>query len=439
MNASSGAAAAGGVFGVVLALRCCWQQAEQRRHRRAQAVGERGVAAPAAGDPGRAASPSPCSEPAADRRRSAGAGRLRQRRRPRPRSSSSSLGWGALGSSASPRGSDSGAAPTGSPRTGSPAVSVHSGSGAGAGFELRELEGVVELRERLRLSEEARDELEEAEEQLRLEVAQQKEVVRYLELALEQTRREGYDAVREVGAGAFGVTELISRRSDGLLFARKTAQASAEWPLHLVLNEATVLSQISHPNCLELFTANMDKAAGRLVLVTEYAEGGDLEAWWQREGTVSGGLRIYRDVCCALGHLHERFIIHHDVKPDNILVRGDGSGLLGDFGLAMATQGHAVTVTAGTERYMAPEVFAQQPHTGAADVWSIGCVLHQICGDWEHPHNQQSSKVRLSPRVVLPMRSWVMWALADVPTQRPSAEALVEWYDTAERNGHLYP
>eukprot|EP01062_Namystynia_karyoxenos_P022240 TRINITY_DN18512_c0_g3_i1.p1 TRINITY_DN18512_c0_g3~~TRINITY_DN18512_c0_g3_i1.p1 ORF type:complete len:520 (+),score=139.73 TRINITY_DN18512_c0_g3_i1:73-1632(+) len=519
MDPRTGILAAGGAFGVLAVLRCCCQRAEEqqpRRQRRLEAAG-----AAVAGDAaGRAGSPSPCGEeeaPPAARPRGAAAGRPFYLGGQQLRASASLLSLATLAEADTPRGSDTRAAG----RSASPAGAVQSDATSPRASHhpsdlqeelepCRTLEHELrECRQRLAAADEARDELEATEEQLRLELAQlraqvrslqrtwaeddylreeveelreeartlegveereeqlrfelaatREEVrtlqhaleqhsalrqelaeaadeVRGLEGALELANRGVYDSERVLGAGSFGTVELIRRRSDGVLFVRKTARASQQWPLHRVLNEVLILSQVDHPNCMRLLSADVDAAAGTLALVAEYAAGGDLRAWWHREGTTPKGVRIYRDICGALQHLHRKFIVHHDVKPENILVRADGTGVLADFGLAMATEGTAVTVFTGTQLYMAPELHAHRPHTGSADVWSFGCVLHQLSAGWEHPWDSQSGAVCISPAVGFPMRIWVIAMLDDEPGQRPSAHALVEWYEAALRNGQL--
>src|SRR5690606_23896914 len=100
------------------------------------------------------------------------------------------------------------------------------------------------------------------------------------------------------------------------------------------------------------------------------------------ERDLRGRLELLRDAARALGHAHAQGVIHRDVKPDNILVDGQGNARVADFGLAGSRDLTRMTRSGaqiGTPAYMAPEqVRAQRDRQGpATDVWALGAILYE--------------------------------------------------------------
>ncbi|OWZ13565.1 NEK protein kinase [Phytophthora megakarya] len=118
----------------------------------------------------------------------------------------------------------------------------------------------------------------------------------------------------------------------------------------------------------------------------EYASGGDLGAFLQKQQENTGNLsesaimRIFIQIVLALQYLHEHRILHRDLKPKNILLDGDDIVKLTDFGVSKMLQSTfdcAKTVT-GTPHYMAPELLEGSAYDYKSDVWSLGCVLYEL-------------------------------------------------------------
>ena len=96
-------------------------------------------------------------------------------------------------------------------------------------------------------------------------------------------------------------------------------------------------------------------------------------------------VQIGQDVCQALVLCNSRKIVHRDIKPENIFVFADGNFKLGDFGIAkVATRTTSGTKT-GTYKYMAPEVFNNEPYGDAADIYSLGLVLYWLMNEFRMP------------------------------------------------------
>jgi len=130
-----------------------------------------------------------------------------------------------------------------------------------------------------------------------------------------------------------------------------------------------------------------DPETRQIYVVMELAEGGDLPhhvAALQSGGgwSTTVAVRLMVGMARGLEYAHEVGIWHRDIKPDNVLVTGDGRAMLGDFGLARdtltATAAATMSKGVGSPLWMAPEVLQSKPYTATADVWSLGIVCYQL-------------------------------------------------------------
>ena len=96
-------------------------------------------------------------------------------------------------------------------------------------------------------------------------------------------------------------------------------------------------------------------------------------------------LKIGRDICGALVFCEKRKLIHRDIKPANIFVAPDGTYKLGDFGIAKTAERTTGGTKTGTYKYMAPEVYNNQPYGAKADLYSLGLVLYWLLNERRTP------------------------------------------------------
>jgi len=152
------------------------------------------------------------------------------------------------------------------------------------------------------------------------------------------------------------------------------------------VDEAKALAALDHPNIVHLYNFGQDN--GHFVLAMQFVQGRTwermiLEA--ERLDWVSS-CRIAIDVLRALEYAHGRGVIHRDMKPSNVLVRGrDGVATVMDFGIAKMTTSTRLTATGqtmGTVRYMSPEQVRGQEVDVRTDIYSLGATLYEsLVGD----------------------------------------------------------
>jgi len=144
-------------------------------------------------------------------------------------------------------------------------------------------------------------------------------------------------------------------------------------------------------------------------------------------GTVTDRLviKLGKDICNALTVCKQHGVIHRDIKPQNIFVDGNGTFKLGDFGIAKAVERTTGGTKIGTYKYMAPEVYNNQPYGSASDIYSLGLVLYWLLNERRMPFSpmpptipsysdEELAKQRRFRGEVLPRPKYGSAALQDV-------------------------
>src|SRR5919197_882722 len=153
--------------------------------------------------------------------------------------------------------------------------------------------------------------------------------------------------------------------------------------------EARVVAQLSHPNIVTVIDRGEDE--GRQFIVFELVEGKTLKELLEEEGRlpVPQALEIALQVARGLAFAHEHGLVHRDVKPQNVLLNGDGQAKVTDFGIARTLDVDGVTQTGtvlGTSNYIAPEQASGNRVDAQTDVYSLGVVLYELlAGDVPFP------------------------------------------------------
>jgi serine/threonine protein kinase len=191
-----------------------------------------------------------------------------------------------------------------------------------------------------------------------------------------------YRLESRLGEGAMGVVWRAAHAPGGVVAVKVLRHELAEDEVfrRRFAHEARAAAEVRHPNLVRVLGAGEDR--GCFYLAACYVDGRSLADRIRDGGPLplAGTLRLVAEVGAGLDALHERGLVHRDVKPSNILLDGAGTAALGDFGLA---KGHAWTVLTrpgevlGTLDYLAPERIRGLPAGPPSDVYALGCVAFE--------------------------------------------------------------
>ncbi|MCF0114363.1 MAG: serine/threonine protein kinase, partial [Erysipelotrichaceae bacterium] len=145
--------------------------------------------------------------------------------------------------------------------------------------------------------------------------------------------------------------------------------------------EANACTSLSHPNIIDIYDVGDDR--GHHYIVMEYVKGITLKELIAKRGGMwkEEAVSIMKQLISAVQEAHERNIIHRDIKPQNVLVKDDGTVKLGDFGIALAQDALQLTQTdsvMGSVHYLAPELSKGQQATAQSDIYALGIVFYEL-------------------------------------------------------------
>ncbi|CAL1534577.1 unnamed protein product [Lymnaea stagnalis] len=198
---------------------------------------------------------------------------------------------------------------------------------------------------------------------------------------------EDFERIRVIGKGSYGEVWLAKHKKDkkqvhyvlkkiNLGKASKRERKSAE-------QEAKLLSKLKHPNIVA-YKDSFETDNGFLYIAMQYCEGGDLYARLKEQKSVPLEERQvvewFVQIAMALQYMHERNILHRDLKTQNIFLTKSKIIKVGDLGIArvLESAGDMATTLIGTPYYMSPELFSNKPYNHKSDVWALGCCVYEM-------------------------------------------------------------
>ena len=198
---------------------------------------------------------------------------------------------------------------------------------------------------------------------------------------------DDYEILRRIGSGKFSVVYKARRKADGHILALKKVQVfdiKDTKAREKCLKEVKLLQNLKHENVVKYVDSFFEE--GILFIVFEWAASGDLKRVMKETREASGQLdeaviwNYFEQVCRGLRYMHERRMMHRDIKPANIFITGSGVLKLGDMGLGRQLSNDSIAAFSkvGTPLYMSPEVLQGTGYDTKSDVWSLGCVLHEL-------------------------------------------------------------
>lgn len=194
-----------------------------------------------------------------------------------------------------------------------------------------------------------------------------------------------YKKLKILKEGGFGKAFLAEDQQTLTLCVIKETKTSSmsKREIEEIKTEANILKALKHPNIISFRDVYMNKKK-RICIVMDYADAGDLsekiskaEAYFSEEQI----LDWFTQLCLSIKHIHDRKIIHRDLKSQNIFLTRIGMIKLGDFGISKIlthTQEFLCTFV-GTWYYISPEIILSKPYNFKTDIWSLGVILYEMC------------------------------------------------------------
>ena len=201
-------------------------------------------------------------------------------------------------------------------------------------------------------------------------------------------RRGRYERIKDVGRGAYSQVVLVRDIVSG---ERRVIKRVYDLDLS-AKNEVEILRKVrDHPNIVKFYDSFSEREGGTSVLhiVMEYCEGGDLSQFLQNRtppNWIPGRTLAdwFSQLLLGVAHLHERHVLHRDLKTANIFLTRSGTNLkIADFGISRSlSRSQCATTMVGTPFYMAPEVVnldVKDGYNEKSDVWSLAVIMYELC------------------------------------------------------------
>ena len=195
-----------------------------------------------------------------------------------------------------------------------------------------------------------------------------------------------YEILKQIGTGAFSTVSLVKSKKDNLIYALKSVELNKmqQKEKDNSLNEIRLLASINHKNIIAYKESFYEEQTNTLNLILEYADGGDL----QSKISAHKNLKKYFDekiiwslfiqMLQGIKALHDKNIVHRDLKSANIFLMKNGICKLGDLNVSKEVKSDLLKTQTGTPYFASPEVWGGKPYGLKSDIWSLGCILYQM-------------------------------------------------------------
>ncbi|XP_060075808.1 serine/threonine-protein kinase Nek1-like [Ylistrum balloti] len=251
-----------------------------------------------------------------------------------------------------------------------------------------------------------------------------------------------YVKVRQIGEGAFGKAVLVRQKQNNkqmvikeINIAKMNSKEREE-----ARKEVAVLAQLHHPNIVAYRESFEER--GLLYIVMDFCEKGDLYSKINSQRGLlipeDQVLDMFVQMCLAIKHIHDRKILHRDIKSQNIFITADGRIKLGDFGIAKVLNStvELARTCIGTPYYLSPEICENRPYNNKSDIWSLGCVLYEMT-TLKHAYEAGNMKnlvlkiIRgsyppIPPKYSYDLRGLIAKLFKRTPRDRPSINSILK-------------
>lgn len=199
-----------------------------------------------------------------------------------------------------------------------------------------------------------------------------------------QKINDRYEIIKSIGEGGMAnvylANDTILDREVAVKVLRGDLSTDEKF-IRRFQREALSVSNLSHPNIVEVY--DVGEEDGQYYIVMEYIEGKTLKQLLNKRGalTLPEVIDIMTQLTDGLSHAHEAYIIHRDIKPQNIMIEDNGTVKITDFGIAMAVNATQFTQTnsvMGTVHYLPPEQANGKGATVKSDIYSLGILMYEL-------------------------------------------------------------
>ena len=199
-----------------------------------------------------------------------------------------------------------------------------------------------------------------------------------------QKINERYEIVKTIGEGGMAnvylANDTILEREVAIKVLRGDLSDDEKF-IRRFKREALSVSNLSHPNNVEVY--DVGEEDGNYYIVMEYINGKTLKQLLQKRGalTLTEVIDIMSQLADGLSHAHEAYIIHRDIKPQNIMIEDNGLIKITDFGIATAINSTQLTQTnsvMGSVHYLPPEQANGKGSTIKSDIYSLGILMYEL-------------------------------------------------------------
>jgi len=193
----------------------------------------------------------------------------------------------------------------------------------------------------------------------------------------------GYELLTRINKGSISELYKVRSHNTGEIFAMRKLQP------HLVSDSearasfsrgAGIELELDHPNIIKVFSIEVN--APQPYIIVEFLEGDNLKQWILERNieTLAQALKVLCDLSAALICVHDKGIVHHDVKPENVLISAKGDVKLTDFSLAVRKRKDYISSKriSGSPSYVAPEIIRYRKYDERVDIYSLGITAYEL-------------------------------------------------------------
>ena len=198
--------------------------------------------------------------------------------------------------------------------------------------------------------------------------------------------KPNFKIIKKIGSGSFGSVYKVLDINNNKNFAIKRIEINDENKENIIIveKEANILKELKSENIVKYIDCFWEEESFNIIM--EFCEYNDLRSYInnfrkKNELIPESIIRIIiAELSNGIKEIHSKNVIHRDLKPENIFISNDYKIKIGDFGISKILDGTNYAQTfAGTYFYMAPEIINYNKYTNKVDIWSLGCILYELC------------------------------------------------------------